>query len=124
MTMFFSRATAATRMLRSFASTTCSQRSSLLLLLQRHHQPPQTYSPSQLVLLRTLVSRTAVARQAATADDGGDLPYHLVVGLPALSPTMESGVLAEWYLSEGDSFAAGDAVAKIETDKASMDFEA
>jgi len=55
---------------------------------------------------------------------GDDLPYHLVVGLPALSPTMESGVLAEWYLKEGESFSAGDALAKIETDKASMDFEA
>lgn len=53
-----------------------------------------------------------------------ELPYHLVVGLPALSPTMSSGSLAEWYLKEGDSFSAGDAIAKIETDKASMDFEA
>ena len=53
-----------------------------------------------------------------------DLPYHIVVGLPALSPTMESGSLAEWYVAEGDAITAGDAVAKIETDKASMDFEA
>ena len=53
-----------------------------------------------------------------------DLPYHIVVGMPALSPTMEMGTLAEWYLQEGQSFAAGDAVAKIETDKASIDFEA
>lgn len=51
------------------------------------------------------------------------LPYHLVVGLPALSPTMSSGSLAEWYVAEGDSFSAGDALAKIETDKASIDFE-
>ena len=53
-----------------------------------------------------------------------DLPYHLVVGLPALSPTMSSGALAEWYVAEGDKFGAGDALAKIETDKASIDFEA
>eukprot|EP00522_Entomoneis_paludosa_P018069 CAMPEP_0172444072 /NCGR_PEP_ID=MMETSP1065-20121228/4199_1 /TAXON_ID=265537 /ORGANISM="Amphiprora paludosa, Strain CCMP125" /LENGTH=235 /DNA_ID=CAMNT_0013194491 /DNA_START=93 /DNA_END=800 /DNA_ORIENTATION=+ len=53
-----------------------------------------------------------------------DLPYHIVVGLPALSPTMDSGLLAEWYVNEGDSFAAGDVLAKIETDKASIDFEA
>jgi hypothetical protein len=52
------------------------------------------------------------------------LPYHLVVGLPALSPTMEVGTLAEWYVQEGDTFHAGDALAKIETDKAAMDFEA
>jgi biotin carboxyl carrier protein len=53
-----------------------------------------------------------------------DLPYHIVVGLPALSPTMDSGALSEWYVNEGDSFSAGDGIAKIETDKAAMDFEA
>jgi pyruvate dehydrogenase E2 component (dihydrolipoamide acetyltransferase) len=53
-----------------------------------------------------------------------DLPYHIVVGMPALSPTMETGILAEWYLGEGAEFSAGEAIAKIETDKASIDFEA
>jgi len=52
------------------------------------------------------------------------LPYHLVVGMPALSPTMEAGVIAEWNVAEGDAFAAGDAVAEIETDKATIAFEA
>lgn len=52
------------------------------------------------------------------------LPYHIVVGMPALSPTMESGTLAEWNVKEGDSFIAGDSLAKIDTDKASIDFEA
>ena len=36
--------------------------------------------------------------------DSSTLPYHLVVGLPALSPTMEVGTLSEWYKSEGDAF--------------------
>jgi pyruvate dehydrogenase E2 component (dihydrolipoamide acetyltransferase) len=73
----------------------------------------------QLVLLshRTFVSPTAPVLMA-------DLPYHIVVGMPALSPTMDSGALAEWHVAEGDSFIAGDALAKIDTDKASMDFEA
>lgn len=53
-----------------------------------------------------------------------DLPYHIVVGMPALSPTMESGTLAEWNVKEGESFIAGDSLAKIDTDKASIDFEA
>lgn len=44
--------------------------------------------------------------------------------MPALSPTMETGVLAEWYVQEGSQFSAGEALAKIETDKASIDFEA
>ncbi|CAJ1957278.1 unnamed protein product [Cylindrotheca closterium] len=62
------------------------------------------------------------SRSIAVGED--DLPYHLVVGMPALSPTMETGVLAEWYVSEGSEFSAGEPLAKIETDKASMDFEA
>jgi pyruvate dehydrogenase E2 component (dihydrolipoamide acetyltransferase) len=37
---------------------------------------------------------------------------------------METGILAEWYLTEGSGFIAGEALAKIETDKASIDFEA
>lgn len=55
---------------------------------------------------------------------GDDLPYHIVVGMPALSPTMESGTISKWNVAEGDAFAAGDSLAVIETDKASMDFEA
>jgi len=53
-----------------------------------------------------------------------DLPYHIVVGMPALSPTMETGTIASWNVSEGDEFAAGDSLAEIETDKATIDFEA
>lgn len=53
-----------------------------------------------------------------------DLPYHIVMGMPALSPTMETGTLSSWSLKEGDSFIAGDVLAKIETDKASIDLEA
>jgi pyruvate dehydrogenase E2 component (dihydrolipoamide acetyltransferase) len=46
------------------------------------------------------------------------------VTLPALSPTMESGTLAKWLVSPGDTIAAGDLLAEIETDKATMEFEA
>jgi pyruvate dehydrogenase E2 component (dihydrolipoamide acetyltransferase) len=61
---------------------------------------------------------------AAPAAPAKDLPYHLVVGMPALSPTMDAGTISKWNVAEGDSFAAGDSIAVIETDKASMDFEA
>ncbi len=44
--------------------------------------------------------------------------------MPALSPTMEEGTLAKWNVKEGDSVAAGDVIAEIETDKATMEFEA
>jgi len=51
-------------------------------------------------------------------------PPHEVVGMPSLSPTMEAGTIAEWTLGEGDSFSAGDVLCEIETDKATMSFEA
>ena len=44
--------------------------------------------------------------------------------MPALSPTMEDGTLAKWMVKEGDVVAAGDIIAEIETDKATMEFEA
>jgi pyruvate dehydrogenase E1 component beta subunit len=44
--------------------------------------------------------------------------------MPALSPTMEEGKLAKWLVSEGDTVSAGDILAEIETDKATMEFEA
>ncbi len=44
--------------------------------------------------------------------------------MPALSPTMEEGTLAKWHVREGDEVKAGDILAEIETDKATMEFEA
>lgn len=46
------------------------------------------------------------------------------IQMPALSPTMEEGTLAKWLVKEGDSVASGDLLAEIETDKATMEFEA
>ena len=43
--------------------------------------------------------------------------------MPALSPTMEEGTLAKWLVKEGDTVSAGDVLAEIETDKATMEFE-
>lgn len=51
-------------------------------------------------------------------------PPHDVVGMPSLSPTMDAGTIASWHIKEGDSFGAGDVVCSIETDKATVDFEA
>jgi hypothetical protein len=59
------------------------------------------HASRSIVSHRTLVTRTLPLLQ-------NDLPYHLIMGLPALSPTMETGVLAEWYVQEGDKFSAGD----------------
>ena len=44
--------------------------------------------------------------------------------MPALSPTMEEGTLAKWLVKEGDTVSSGDLLAEVETDKATMEFEA
>ena len=44
--------------------------------------------------------------------------------MPALSPTMEEGTIAKWFVKEGDVVSPGDIMAEIETDKAIMEFEA
>ena len=44
--------------------------------------------------------------------------------MPALSPTMEEGTLAKWLVKPGDEVKSGDILAEIETDKATMEFEA
>ena len=44
--------------------------------------------------------------------------------MPALSPTMEEGTLSEWFVKVGDKVTAGDLLAEIETDKATMELEA
>src|SRR3982750_1906010 len=46
------------------------------------------------------------------------------IKMPALSPTMEEGKLAKWLVKEGDTVKSGDILAEIETDKATMEFEA
>ena len=84
---------------------------------------PTLFVPSSFNTLNQR-SNNAVVSYSTSRMVQKDLPYHLVVGLPALSPTMEAGSLAEWYVTVGDTFSAGDGIAKIETDKAAMDFEA
>uniref|UniRef100_A0A7S1B714 Dihydrolipoamide acetyltransferase component of pyruvate dehydrogenase complex n=2 Tax=Corethron hystrix TaxID=216773 RepID=A0A7S1B714_9STRA len=51
-------------------------------------------------------------------------PPHEIMGMPSLSPTMESGQISSWDKDEGDEFVAGDVLCQIETDKATVDFEA
>jgi pyruvate dehydrogenase E1 component beta subunit len=46
------------------------------------------------------------------------------IKMPALSPTMEEGTLSKWLVKEGDTVSSGDIMAEIETDKATMEFEA
>jgi len=55
---------------------------------------------------------------------GKEYPPHTLYPMPALSPTMEMGTIAGWTKAEGEEFTAGDVLCSIETDKASVDFEA
>jgi pyruvate dehydrogenase E2 component (dihydrolipoamide acetyltransferase) len=57
-----------------------------------------------------------------TRDTNAFMPIE--IKMPALSPTMEEGKLAKWLVKEGDTVNSGDVMAEIETDKATMEFEA
>ena len=69
-----------------------------------------------LALRRTAMMMPRMARGLA-------LPAHTVIEMPALSPTMTQGNIAKYIVKVGDEIAAGDRLAEIETDKATVDFE-
>lgn len=50
-------------------------------------------------------------------------PYHEILTMPSLSPTMEKGNLAKWNMKVGDKIQPGDVLAHVETDKATVDYE-
>jgi pyruvate dehydrogenase E2 component (dihydrolipoamide acetyltransferase) len=62
------------------------------------------------------------ANQLPSEDQGKTMPIE--IKMPALSPTMEEGTLAKWLVKAGDTVKSGDIMAEIETDKATMEFEA
>src|SRR5213080_2925864 len=66
--------------------------------------------------------RTASRLGQARAPKGQHMPIE--IRMPALSPTMTEGNLARWLKKEGDEVHAGDVIAEIETDKATMEYEA
>lgn len=61
--------------------------------------------------------------QMARLYSSGKFPPHIVINMPALSPTMTQGGIVSWSKSVGDELSPGEPIAEIETDKASMDFE-
>lgn len=66
----------------------------------------------------------AATMTAPAASPSKSYPTHTVLELPALSPTMQTGTVLEWHKKVGDEIEEGDAIAEIETDKASMTWEA
>src|SRR5690606_30540732 len=66
--------------------------------------------------------RRGQVRAVSLRGEGETMPIDIL--MPALSPTMTEGKLAKWLVKEGDTVKAGDVMAEIETDKATMEFEA
>ncbi|CAX40700.1 dihydrolipoamide acetyltransferase component of pyruvate dehydrogenase complex, putative [Candida dubliniensis CD36] len=78
--------------------------------------------------LRTIAPRSYTATSSsflalARLYSSGKFPPHTVINMPALSPTMTQGNIQSWAKKVGDELTPGEAIAEIETDKASMDFE-
>ncbi|KAJ6690562.1 hypothetical protein OIU85_006783 [Salix viminalis] len=61
--------------------------------------------------------------QETSSINASELPPHVILGMPALSPTMNQGNIAKWRKKEGDKIEVGDVMCEIETDKATLEFE-
>ena len=70
------------------------------------------------------IRRPGLGTERRRTGAAGDRTSGDQILMPALSPTMEEGKLAKWLVKEGDTVKSGDILAEIETDKATMEFEA
>lgn len=102
--------------------------SSRLAAQFKNHRSSLVYRQSRTMLHLSNVSSALINAptldQALTRRWQTNYPSHEVVGMPSLSPTMEAGTIASWNLEEGQPFAAGDILCEVETDKATVSFEA
>uniref|UniRef100_A0A0D9VVJ1 Dihydrolipoamide acetyltransferase component of pyruvate dehydrogenase complex n=1 Tax=Leersia perrieri TaxID=77586 RepID=A0A0D9VVJ1_9ORYZ len=80
-------------------------------------------SSSRPSYLSSLGGHYKVAVETRWFSSTAGLPPHLVVGMPALSPTMNQGNIAKWIKQEGEKIEVGDVICEIETDKATLEFE-
>uniref|UniRef100_M8C400 Dihydrolipoamide acetyltransferase component of pyruvate dehydrogenase complex n=1 Tax=Aegilops tauschii TaxID=37682 RepID=M8C400_AEGTA len=76
-----------------------------------HYRVGQKFNPFSRVIVYSSGISTA------------GLPPHMVIGMPALSPTMNQGNITKWRKQEGDKIEVGDVICEIETDKATLEFE-
>ncbi|TYK11734.1 dihydrolipoyllysine-residue acetyltransferase component 1 of pyruvate dehydrogenase complex [Cucumis melo var. makuwa] len=68
--------------------------------------------------------KNEASTQASSVEiNSAKLPPHIVLEMPALSPTMNQGNIATWRKKEGDKIEVGDVICEIETDKATLEFE-
>ena len=75
-------------------------------------------------MLGRLTTRLPIMRLRYSSTRLLSYPAHIVVPMPALSPTMEAGSIAKWVIKEGDKFEPGNAICEVETDKATVTFDA
>lgn len=64
-----------------------------------------------------------ILKRALATSAAKKYPPHIVIRMPALSPTMTKGNVGGWRKKEGDAVSVGDVLVEIETDKAQMEFE-
>lgn len=93
--------------------------SNVAALNNKHTQLLRTNQSTNLIQLNDHCKFNRNVRSFCSSN----LPSHIKVALPALSPTMEMGTIVSWEKQEGDRLAEGDLLAEIETDKATMGFE-
>jgi pyruvate dehydrogenase E2 component (dihydrolipoamide acetyltransferase) len=86
-------------------------------------QAPPPSSPSSSSSSSPKGSSQQPQQDSKPSSPSKSYPPHSVIGLPSLSPSMETGNLLAWKKKEGDQIKQGDIIAQIETDKSAMDFE-
>ncbi|XP_052200628.1 dihydrolipoyllysine-residue acetyltransferase component 1 of pyruvate dehydrogenase complex, mitochondrial [Diospyros lotus] len=86
---------------------------------------PATISGGSGVKAEKLTPPNEVKEQEtnSTKINASELPPHIILEMPALSPTMSQGNIAKWRKKEGDKIEVGDVLCEIETDKATLEFE-
>ncbi|WCJ19193.1 Dihydrolipoyllysine-residue acetyltransferase component 1 of pyruvate dehydrogenase complex mitochondrial [Euphorbia peplus] len=87
---------------------------------------PATISSGTEVKEEKPVEQKAKSQENGSGSIGNimsELPPHIVLEMPALSPTMDQGNITRWMKKEGDKIEVGDVICEIETDKATVEFE-
>ncbi|KAL7147180.1 hypothetical protein ABFS83_06G090500 [Erythranthe nasuta] len=72
---------------------------------------------------QTLQQGESIQESSSVNIGTSELPPHIVLNMPALSPTMNQGNIAKWLKKEGDKIEVGDVICEIETDKATLEYE-
>ncbi|KAG0468023.1 hypothetical protein HPP92_017351 [Vanilla planifolia] len=87
--------------------------------MSKRHCPPSLSSLNGMVSGPSLYELVCGARSISSSG----ILSHIMVQMPALSPTMDQGNIAKWRKKEGDKIDVGDVICEIETDKATLEFE-